>query len=199
MSNMDLIPDDYRKERRLQKALFYFCVANVIIVLLIVLGEALFSYLTWRENTDIARLEQQEQVLQNKKVKAAEYQQKRQVVEQKIATLNTLRGNDHVPVFLSAIDRAYTDGVWFDQLRFARAPIANTAGAAKMESQHVAEIVGHALNHSLLATFMRHLGGEASTADLHLINTGTSHFAAVQIVDFKLHVNVSEQSKRQSI
>jgi hypothetical protein len=216
MGDMDLIPDDYRQRLDLRRVLRNFIAACVIVVSCIGVGKALLTYLIWRENVQVVRLEQQEQVLQNNKSKAEEYRQQKQVTEQQIAALNELRGRDRVSLFLRAIDSAYAEGVWFDSLRFMRrsstgtldnVPAAANAGIIvvpegaetpqSLEINHGAEIIGHAVSHSMLAEFMRNLGAEPSVADLRLIDTGTRYYTTVQVVDFNLALQISQKTNEK--
>ena len=216
MSNMNLIPDDYRQHLDLRKIVRNFFAACVLVASCVGLGKALLSYLIWRENVQVARLELQEQVLQNNQTKAAEYRQQKQVTEQQLAALNELHGRDRVALFLHAIDSAHAEGVWFDTLRFMRrsstgtldnVPAAANAGIVvvpsgaetpqSLEINHSAEIIGHALSHTMLAEFMRNLGTAPNVADLRLIDTGTRNYTTVQVVDFNLDLQMSEQSQRR--
>jgi cell division protein FtsB len=216
MGDMDLIPDDYRQRLDLRRVLRNFIVACVVVVSFLVLGKALLAYLIWRENVQVVRLEQLEQVLQNNKSKAAQFRQKKQVTEQQIVALNELRGRDRMALFLRAIDSAYSEGVWFDNLRFMRrsstgtldnVPAAANAGiiivpdgaetSQSLEINHGAEIIGHAVSHSMLAEFMRSLGAEPSVADLRLIDTGTRSYTTVQVVDFNLALQISQKSNEK--
>jgi hypothetical protein len=119
-------------------------------------------------------------------------------------------------LFLRAIDSAYAEGVWFDNLRFMRRSSAGTLdnvpaavntgiivvpeGAEtpqSLEINHGAEIIGHAVSHSMLAEFMRNLGGEPSVADLRLIDTGTRNYTSVQVVDFNLALQLSQKTNEK--
>ncbi len=201
MVDMNLIPDDYQQEHLIKKALIYFTVACTVVLLCLISGKAFFSYFIWRDTADLAH---KEQILQTKKASAAESLRKKQIAEQKIATLNALRGHEHVSIFLSAIDQAHTDGVWFKRINYVHQHVYDTAIATTSESTvsgtlHRAVVMGHALNHSMLATFMRQLNTIEGMADLHLVNTGASLYANTPIVDFNLSVNINETNQRQSI
>ena len=74
---------------------------------------------------------------------------------------------------------------------------ANAETPQSLEVDHGAEIVGHAVNHSMLAEFMRKLGTQASVADLRLIDTGTRNYTTMQVVDFNLALQVSEKAQAQ--
>jgi hypothetical protein len=213
MSSMDLIPSDYRQNLGLRRMVSNFFLACVLVLCGIGLTKALFTYLIWRENVQVVQLEQQEQVSQQNKTKADEYRQQKQVTEQQLAALDELRGGNRLAMFLQSVDNAYNEGVWFDELRFMRrsatGTLDNLPGAANagivvvpngaetpqtLELNHGAEIIGHAMNHSVLAEFMRKLGAEANVADLRLIDTGTRNYTTIQVVDFNLALQMSQQN-----
>lgn len=216
MSSMNLIPDDYRQGIGLRRKVRNFIVACIVVLCGMGATKALFTYLIWRENVQVVRLEQQEQASQQTKNKTEEFHQQKQVTEQQLAALDELRGNDRVTLFLHAIDNAYSEGVWFDSLRFMRrsstGTLNNVPGATNsgiivvpngaetpqsLEIEHSAEILGHAINHSILAEFMRKLGTEPSVADLRLIDTGTRNYTTMQVVDFNLALQMNEQISKK--
>lgn len=216
MGEMNLIPDDYRLNLDLRRVLRNFMIACVVVLGCVGIGKMLLTYLIWRENVQVVRLEQQEQVLQHNKSRTEEYRQQKQVTEQQLAALNELRGRERVTLFLQALDSAYAEGVWFDSLRFMRrsstGTLDNVPGAANagiivvpdgaetpqsLEISQGAEIIGHAVSHSLLAEFMRKLGTEPSIADLRLIDTGTRSYTTMQVVDFNLALQVNEKVRGQ--
>jgi hypothetical protein len=218
MVNMDLVPEDYRQDVNTRRKVRHFIVACLMALCIVGLAKSLFSYLIWRENVKVIALEQQEQIAQQNKSKTEVSRQQKQITEQQLAALAQLRGSNRVRLFLQAVDDAYSEGVWFDHLRFMRrssadaltrandaanqsvsiVPIA-TENASSLEINHGAEIIGHAVNHSALAEFMRKLGAEKNVEDLRLIDTGMRSYTNVQVVDFSLDLQVSEQKQQEPI
>lgn len=216
MGNINLIPNNYRQDIGLKKLVRQFIIACIVVIAGVALAKALLSYLIWRENVQVVQLEQLEQQSQETKIKTEEYRHQKQVTEQQLASLNTLRGGDRVLHLLQAIDQAHTEGVWFDSLHFMRlgneaftenVPSTDNAGTnaaanAPVTTQIVevnngVEIVGHALSHSVLAEFMRNLGDATSIADLRLIDTGTRNYTSVQVIDFNLALEISNKAQVQ--
>lgn len=209
MSEMDMIPGDYRQGRSSRRLLRRFIVACVVVLCCIGLTRMLLGYLIWRENVQAVRLEQQEQVVKQNKARTEEFRQQKQVTEQQLTALNKLRGHDRVALFLRSIDNAYIEGVWLDSLHFMRrngagtlqAPGAANSGiiaAAKgaetaLQANHGAEMIGHAMNHTKLAEFMRNLGKQPAVASLRLIDTGTRNYANTQVVGFNLLLQLDER------
>jgi hypothetical protein len=218
MVNMDLVPEDYRQVINIRRKVRHFIVACMMVLCIIGLAKALFSFLIWRENVKVVALEQQEQVAQQNKSKTEMSRQQKQVIEQQLAALAHLRGQDRLRLFLQAVDDAYSEGVWFDNLRFMRLSNANTLnptnegvnqGISKvpivnenlstLDINHGAEIIGHAINHSALAEFMRKLAAEKSVENLRLIDTGMRNYTNLQVVEFNLDLQVNKQKQQELI
>lgn len=213
MSEMDLIPGNYRQGRSDRRLLRRFFTACVVVLCCIGLARMLLGYLIWRENVQAVRLEQQEQVVEQNKARTEEFRQQKQVTEQQLAALNKLRGRDRVALFLRSIDNVYIEGVWLDSLHFMRrngtgslqAPGAANSGIivvpkgaeTALQINQGAEMIGHAMNHTRLAEFMRNLGKQPTVADLRLIDTGTRNYTNFQVVDFKLTLQLDEKVQEQ--
>lgn len=203
MSEMDLIPGDYRQGRSARRLLRRFIVACAVVLCCIGLARVLLGYLTGRENLQAVRLEQQEQVVVQNKARTEELRQQKQVTERQLAALKQLRNGDRVALLLRSIDRGYVEGVWFDSLHFAGelqvsgAANPGIGAAAKgvdaaLQINHGAEMIGHAMNHTNLAELMRNLGRQPAVANLRLIDTGTRNYANIQVVGFNLSLQLDE-------
>lgn len=213
MSEMDMIPGDYRQGLFGRRLLRRFIVACVVVLCCIGLARMLLGYLIWRENVQVVHLEQQEQVIEQNKARTEEFRQQKQVTEQQLAALNKLRGRDRVALFLRSIDDVYIEGVWLDSLHFMRrngtgtlqAPGAVNSGiivvpngaVQSLQINQGAEMIGHAMNHTRLAEFMRNLGKQPTVADLRLIDTGTRNYTNIQVVDFNLSLQLNEKVQEQ--
>ncbi|MDO8208476.1 MAG: PilN domain-containing protein [Gallionella sp.] len=212
MSEMDLIPVDYRQNVRVRRFIVKFFVLYIVLLVCIGSARILLGYLIWRENVQVVRLEQQKQLFEQNKARGDEYRLQKQEVEQQLAALDELRGGDRVTLFLHAVDNAYRAGVWLDSLHFMRrtgtgtlqAPGAANSGIIVLpngtDATHInqgIEMVGHAINHSMLAEFMRDLDAQPGVAELILIDTSTRNYTTMQVVDFKLALKMGEKAKRQ--
>ena len=208
-----MIPGDYRQGLSGRRLLRRFIVACVVVLCCIGLARMLLGYLIWRENVQVVHLEQQEQVIEQNKARTEEFRQQKQVTEQQLAALNKLRGRDRVALFLRSIDDVYIEGVWLDSLHFMRrngtgtlqAPGAVNSGiivvpngaVQSLQINQGAEMIGHAMNHTRLAEFMRNLGKQPTVADLRLIDTGTRNYTNIQVVDFNLSLQLNEKVQEQ--
>lgn len=214
MAEIDLIPGDFRQHRSLHRQVRYFLAACVAVLCLVAAARLALAYLSWRETAQVVQLEQQNQTLQQNKVKAESFRQKKQVTEQQLAALDQLRGHDRVAIFLRAFDQAYREGVWLDSVRFMRraaiGKLTNVPGAtqanmvvvpvgaeanAQFDVSQGAELVGHALNHTLLADFMQRLRAQSGVINLQLVSTATRQYTTAQVVDFSLNLLIDTQPR----
>lgn len=214
MDEIDLIPRGFRQHRSLHRQVRLFLGSCVAVLCLVAAARLTLAYLSWRETARVVDLEQQNQTLQQNKVKTETLRQKKQVTEEQLAALDQLRGRDRVATFMRAIDQAYREGVWLDSVHFMRrtgtgklsnlpgatqanivvAPVGAKANAPLHVSQG-AELVGHALNHTVLADFMQRLGTQSSVTDLQLVSTGTRQSTTTQVVDFSLNLQIDTQRR----
>lgn len=213
-NEIDLIPADFRRHLSVQRLLSNFLLVCVGLLGLIAAARMTLAYLNRQETALVVRLEQHNQTQQQSKIKTEELRQKKRVTEQQLSALEQLRGHQRVALFLSAIDQAYGQGIWFDSMHFMRRPgagkLGNVPGAANsgmvvvgkesgadpgLDLTQGAEIVGHALNHTTLAEFMHRLGLQPGVADLRLVSTGTRSYTSVQVVDFNLTLQVDEKAR----
>jgi hypothetical protein len=168
---------------------------------------------------NIARLEKEGQISARIKAQADNFRQQKLLAEKQLAELDDLRGGDRLRLLLRAIDAAYSDSIWLDELRFFRrdpVPSGNTkllsggerSGIIVVPGQSVTvpgaepppagieqrvELVGHALNHTHLAEFMRSLGGQPGIAEVRLIDTALGSYGGNPVIDLTLMLLVDEK------
>jgi Fimbrial assembly protein (PilN) len=202
MNEMDLVPNEFRQGLILRRNLIRCVWALVLLLGLVASARATLGYLIWREKAQVVSLEQRQQAFSRAETETESLRQQRMVTQQQLATLDLLQGNDLVERFLQSMDDAYQEHIWLDSIRFQRrdntgAPSNATAGeaAGAAEGQpgagavnvlHDAQIVGHAASHTDLATFMERLGAQPTVADLRLIDTSARSYTSVQVIDFRL-------------
>lgn len=214
MTDIDLIPADFRRNLVLRRQLRRFMLAGLLVLGGTAAARAALGYMIWREKAVVVQVEQRQVQLQSSQARTDELRQQRQVTEQQLAALEQLRGRDRVGVFLQALDSAYNEHVWFDSVHYTRrgsdGPSAGQSGSAVTEASAAAgtgpvsagesqsaEMFGHAVTHSVLADFMQGLGAQSAVADLRLISTSSRSYTSVQVVDFTLSLQVAERSPVQ--
>jgi hypothetical protein len=220
MAEFDLIPQDYARNQVLRRRVKWFVRAVAAVVLLTALARLGLALGSRHERAEVARLRQQSQIAQQEKARVNALRQQKLVAEEQLRALDKLRGRDRVRLFLDAMDAAYINGIWFDQIRYYRSEVRPTgnlnalpggahsriivvpkenlpaSAAGGPIEQHV-ELFGHALNHSLVAEFMRALDRQPGIVDLRLLDTGLRTYVNAVAIDFKLTLRVDEKAGRQ--
>jgi len=221
MAEFDLIPKEYAQTQLLRRRVKGFAIALASMLVIVALAWLGLALATQVESAKVARLQKEGQISAQARAKADEYRAQKLTAEKQLSALDELRGRDRVMLLLSAIDAAYLNGVWFDEIRYFRGealptrslnalpgdsragiivvpkePAPGSAPQASGIEQHV-ELSGHALNHSVVAQFMRALGSRPGIADVRLLDTGLRNYARVQVIDFKLSLLVDEKAGRR--
>lgn len=201
MSGMDLIPADYARAQTVRRRLRRLAAACVAIAALTIVAKATLALLLSAEKEELARLQVTKRLWQDAKTRTDKHAAEASATEKQLAALAELRGRDHLRLLLDAVDKAYVDKVWFDELRFYRREIASGSGSAASGAsgaQHVEQrvaMVGHALNHVTLAEFMKRLELQPAVAELNLVDTSPRSYPQTMIIDFKLSLLVDPNRK----
>ena len=216
MTELDLIPADYARERLLRRRLRVGLALCVALACAVVLARAVLGTLVAAEKGQVSRLQEKKQLWQQARTKTEEYTSQAQATEKQLAALDELRGRDRLRLFLEAMDGAYVGKVWFDEIRYYRhenlprlgdAPAsgARTANAAAAQQakppaappmEQRAGMTGHAMNHVTLAEFMKKLENQPGVRDLNLLDTSPRRYPNALIIDFKLALQVDQKKVR---
>lgn len=221
MADIDLIPADYAKLALARRRMKPLLTALIAVALLVGLARLALTLLVSFEHANIAQLQKQAQISARTKAEADNFRQQKQLAEKQLAELDELRGRDRLRLLLRAIDAAYSDSIWLDQLRFFRRDLptgdlsslpgggrsgiivvpkenipAPGAAPAPAGGEQRAEIVGHATNHTKLAEFMRSLGSQPGIAAVRLVDTGLGSYANMPVIDLTLMLLVDDKARR---
>jgi hypothetical protein len=221
MADIDLIPADYAKLALVRHRMKPLLIALIALALVIGLARLALYLLASFENANVAQLQKQGQISAQTRAEADSFRQQKQFAEKQMAELDELRGRDRLRLLLRAIDAAYSDSIWLEQLRFFRrdlptgdlsslpgggrsgiivVPKANipAPGAALPPAgvEQRAEIVGHAANHTKLAEFMRVLGSQPGIVEVRLVDTGLGTYANMPVIDLTLMLLVDAKARR---
>lgn len=220
MAEFDLIPADYALGRMLRRRMKCFLVTLAAIAGMVALMWLGLHSLLVMERSEVARLQERARHMVEAKARLEQDRERTRGAERQLEALDDLRGRDRLLVFIKAIDAAYVDGVWFDEVRFfrreklvARAPEAATratqpprAGGGKEQAgsnataklpdiEQAAEIAGYAVNHSALAEFVRKLGDQPGISGVQLIDSGMRTTADVQAIEARIALLVGDKSR----
>ena len=201
MSEFNLIPADYARRHALRRRLRWAAAGLVMLCCLIVLGRSALGLLIAGERNHVAQLQAKRQLWQESKAKTEQYTQEALATEKQLLALDELRRREHLRLFLEAVDSAYVDRVWFDEIRYYRRENLPLPAAGQKEApqptrmeQRVA-MTGHAANHIMLAEFMRKLESQPAITELTLLDTGPRSYPQGLIIDFKLALLVERKAK----
>jgi len=219
VADVDLIPADYSRAQFVRRRVRQLLLACVSVIAVVGAARLALNLASSFEKLNIVRLEKEGQISARSKAEADNYRQQRLFAEKQLAELDELRGRDRLRLLLQAIDAAYSDSIWLDELRFFRrdpGPAGNTAplpggeraGIIVAPKPNVAapaatslpagaeqrvEIIGHAINHTRLAEFMRSLGSQPGIVEVRLLNTGLGSYRSSPVIDLTLMLLVDDK------
>ena len=216
MTEVDLIPDDYRQIMRLRRSTKIFIIAFGAVFLLIILGKGLLNSLVAIEKSATATLEAGKVAIVEQRTLLEKLRARQADLQERLAIVDSLRAGLPAERMLEIISRATNQSVWFTSLKFRRStedlavpPTRNIAadfrrGQHDEDRQHNnwqgrmrMEISGQALNHSELADLVKRLLDQQEIQDVHIVNTSTLHYPAGQVIAYNLVVIVTSREQRQ--
>jgi len=210
-SEMDLIPQDYRDQLRISRALKRFTVSAAGLLLLSALVYLALGVAISEDRRIIQALEKKKAITSQQRLVLERLQGERQSLADRLAVLERLRGGAAAQEMFVAVDRALDgDSVWFTAWSFLRAGVAapsepqtvNTGyfivipqggGSEPLPAWQIRthmEIRGQARDHRALSEFVRRLLDQAQIADVRVLNTHQQKYGQATVVDFELAVVV---------
>ena len=214
MSEIDLIPADYRLDRRRESAFGTLAAVAGGVLAAGLLAASGFAWAASRANAQLSSLDRARRVSDQQRVELANLQGERARLEQQWARLSALRGDDDVGALFLLIDRTLPAGdVWFDRwelrrgegepaaLRIAEArataapagaggvdPGAAIVVAASAGGRGQVHIVGQARDHGALSRFVRGLYESPEVQDVHLERTMLRRYTTTSVIAFELAI-----------
>jgi hypothetical protein len=196
MSEFNLIPADYAREQALRRRLRRASAGLLVLCCLVLLARSALGLVVSGERNYVAQLQSKRQLWQESKARTEQYTREALVAEKQLLALNELRRREHLRLFLEALDTAYVDKVWFDEIKYYRPlPAATPAGVPAARVEQRIAMTGHATNHIMLAEFMRKLEKQPAVAELTLLDTSPRAHPQGLIIDFKLALLVERKAK----
>lgn len=212
MSEIDLIPDDYRTMllRKRWLRLFATVISGLFIVSLGSYGA--IGYVTKKIQTDIEQLQNQKAISTQQRIELAQLKDKETELRQQWELLNGLRSGAAAEAMLEMIDRSLSgNDVWFITWQFRRAGIVvntpqtevNTGyfivvpQGEKAKKNDAWQIQTHmtikaqARDHAALSEFVKRLFQQSEVEDVRVVRTALRRYTAVNVVDFDLAIVVT--------
>jgi cell division protein FtsB len=209
MTEIDLIPQDYRTRRWQTRGLKVF--GGVMLSLMFLHGAAWFAFAhkVKTAQQQIAELQSKQLITSQQRDELEALGTKRNEFERQLGLLNGLRSGGAAEQMFVTVERALTsDDVWFVDWRFQRSGVVvdderaavntgyfivvpadpNAAQAKPWQVQTHMTIRGQSRDHSALSAFVKGLFAQPEIEDVHVGRTSQSRVAAVNVVDFDLAV-----------
>lgn len=209
MSEVDLIPTEFRRTQLLRKRLKACAIGYVAMVVLLLTAKLWLGYNLKIENKWIETLKAEENSILQQRQTYDELQTKRKRLEEYLGILKTLRGGPKAEQMFVVIDRAINDSVWISNLKFLRAGektasppqrqnvgymVVVPKGEATQEDQWTndirMEISGQALSHSALADFVNGLQDQKEIVEVKLQSTTENKYMSGFAISYQISVRV---------
>jgi len=213
VAEIDLIPADYRLERRRESALRRLAVAAGAVLLVGVTATGGLAYAASRVHAQVNELELVRRTSDQQRTELSNLQNEHARLEQQWGRLQALRGGDDIGALFVLIDRTIPTGdLWFDrwELQRAEAPQSRPAGfgtgylavapasasapappaGANVERAQM-RIVGQARDHQALSRFVRALSESPDVQDVHLERTDLRRYTTTSVVAFEIAVQLN--------
>ena len=209
-ASLDLIPLEYRNERRARRMLAWFAPVLAIVVSVIAGGYAVLEFKQARLEADIDGLRANISYNAEQQSRLDEMNATHQVLTRRVKVLESLRGGLPAERMFAVIDAAVDETTWFRRWTFRRrgvlsddAPEAVHAGFLIIVPEpekggpektwrlatHM-EIAGSALDHTALASFVERLLARSEIVDVKILRTRSRKESRREVIDFDLAITV---------
>jgi len=217
MSEVDLIPEDYRQAMCLRRFTKFFFIVFGVVVLLVSFGKGLLSLLVAREKSATATLEASKTSVVSQRAELEKLRARQAELLEQLAVMESLREGLPTERMFQIINRAVNESVWFTSLKFKRAleglsviapstdptffrstPRGEERENNEQQGRILLEISGQAVSHSALANLVKRLLDQQEIEDVHIVNTSTLHYPAGQVVAYHLLILINSREQRLS-
>lgn len=215
MAELDLVPPEWRRGRRLRRWLHRFgLLYGGLLVAILVVQLGLVRAVSARR-AELERLEAAEALALQQQAQLEELDGERRTLRARVSMLRALRGGIAAREIFLALDQALAPEIRFLRWSFARAgeqvdeePKTVRAGYFLVVPQQSedegedagwllqtrVEVHGLAPDHARLADFVSRLVQQPEIEDVRIIDTRVRQYTEAQVVDFELAVVVRSAS-----
>ena len=214
MSEMDLIPQAYRRRLRIKRWLRGFGAAYLGLWVAVLGLRLAFGSGIAAEAAELERIRQSRTEVMSHKMQLQTLRDRIEFLDQRLAVLGGLTRGPASQTMLQAVDRALDPGIGFTQWQFSRAGelvepapkaehhgyfivVPAGPGNAKPQAWQVQthmEISGQAVDHGTLAGFVRRLNHQPEFHSVRLLNTRTLSRSGGESVHFELVIVVDGEA-----
>lgn len=208
--SLDLIPSDYRDERRARRMLAWFLPVFGVVVAVLVGARLMLGFEQEKIQTEMNELQANISYNAEQQRQLDELNDERRILDRRVKILDGLRGGVPAERMFAVVDAAVDGSTWFRKWTFRRRGevtddatesihtgyliiVADANKGEKEKAWRLAthmEIAGSAVDHTALAGFVERLLGRSEIADVKILRTGSRREAAREVIDFDLAVTV---------
>ncbi len=215
MRNIDLVPNEYREDRKQRRFLARSAVSSGAVVLVLILVYGFLRAETSDRIEQAADLRAQNALTQRQQEELEVLVERRSEFLRQLSVLQGLRAGAAVSDIFTIVDESIVPGkVWFTDWSFHRAGIVingkssdletgsfivvdssgNAAASDDLEVETHMSIRGQAIDHQALSAFVRRLYSQNHVRDVNVRRTAQVVYSAGQVVDFDLTVILTSQA-----
>lgn len=217
MSELDLIPQDYRSTLTKKAMLVQYFVAFLILNMLILAAAGLFAHLTSRAETQIQALKSQSAITEQQQARLEQLTTQQSEYERRWSLLRGLRAGAAIEDIFKIIDQALVnESLWFVDWSFRRAGVVVDGETRSVETGYFLivpadgqageipdwqvethmTLEGRALDHQALSKFVRALFEQPDIKDVSVRRTSLTDFANDRVVSFDLTIILNSDVER---
>ncbi len=214
MTELDLIPQDYRQLQRARIQVKLFTVILIMLLIAIVIGKLLINGHVDELGETISNFEQKGLLIHQQQHMLADLEQKKLNIEERVNILRSLRDGPSAKQMFQVIDQALVEGTWFKRWSFKHdgelsdannseeintgyfiiiKDEKNPARKKKWQLNTHMEISGEALNHTVLAGLVNNFVTSPEIDDVRILNTSLIQYTTGELVDFNLAIVVNDK------
>lgn len=185
----NLIPPAYQRQRKLLGDARYFVIAAVLLVALSLLWWGQLSNHLSQHEEAVSEIVTQLRARQAKELDLQTLQRLTAQLEERLQTLDELRGGFTGRQLLQLIDGALNPGIRFNTLRFERPSTEQATRSEGTDSNQAAAVMrvnGDADNHVALGDFLSALSRDPQVQRVELQRSGSQQRSGVERVSFEV-------------
>ena len=209
MSELNLIPEDYRTRLSQRAMLRQYVIAFLILNIIILALGGLFTQLTRQETIRIQALQSQNAISEQQRVQLEALAAEQSELERRSSLLRGLRAGAAIEDIFAIVDQALvSDDLWFVNWSFRRAGVVVDGETRTIETGYFLIVPtdgqpnkvpdwqvethmvlkGRAVDHQALSTFVRALFEQPDIKDVSVRRTSLTEYANGRVVSFDLTI-----------
>lgn len=211
MSEIDLIPLDYRANLTRLNIVKQFIILLITMVLLTIISYTTFNYLTLQLKNNATLLQKKQVITRQYRSSLIQTQQQQSKLQEQWALLQRLRSGAAVEDMFESIDAALPDKIWFLSWSFQRVGVVEVKTKQKSNNgyfvfipqdeeikkptgtllQTKMTILGQTHDHSTLSDFVQRLFKQSKIQNVRIVKTSQRRYSTTKVIDFEIFVIVN--------